>query len=55
MMNKIKNKIKDFLVNTFSVNLVLIIALIILIPKSYSKPIPPGSERVTFQQIFYFF
>ena len=43
MMNKIKNKIKDFLVNTFSVNLVLIIALIILIPKAYSKPIPPGS------------
>ena len=43
MMNKIKNKIKDFLVNTFSVNLVLIIALILLIPKAYSKPIPPGS------------
>ena len=42
-MNKIKNKIKDFLVNTFSVNLVLIIALIIFIPKAYSKPIPPGS------------
>ena len=38
MMNKIKNKIKDFLVNTFSVNLVLIIALI-LIPKAYSKPL----------------
>ena len=43
MMNSIKNKITDFLLNTLLINFVLILALITLIPKAYSKPIPPGS------------
>ena len=43
MMNSNKNKITDFFLSTFLINFVLILALITLIPKAYSKPIPPGS------------